>query len=543
MKRLVLVVLLLLLVGAGGWWIHRRGQPVGFVLISIDTLRADRLGAYGYPLDTSPFFDDFAERGDLFEKAIVQLPGTLPSHMSIFTGLYPQEHGVYPPDGVLSASIATLPEMFQEAGYRTGGFTDGGYVKGTYGFARGFDVFDDVTKASPGGASETFRRAKEFVSSLRRGERFFLFVHSYEVHDPYYAEEPYKSNSWPGEPPAHWDSVGSNLAAASEGELEITPEALEYFSAMYDASIRFIDDVLRDFMEYLWAQGLSPDTTIVITSDHGEEFLEHGGLAHRQLYDETLHVPLLVRRLGQRRGGRIGHLVQSIDIAPTLVELAGLTVRPNFSGRSLVASLGDPEVVTGTEAFAEGVVSPTRTLYQSTDEGLFRFALTRYASVGDRLAVGRSLTFDGSTPELRFQVQSYHVERELEVYVNGVLVRRLQITPGRMQEVVVDLLGTAAKYRVDLEVDSCDRPSEVGTGSSRQCLGFFLSGIKVERRELFQVDGDPREALDLSSARPMLAIEMERALERYQWQPREPAEHQELSDEQVERLRALGYLQ
>lgn len=543
MMRPLLAVLLLAVLGLGGWLLISESAPVGYVLISIDTLRADHLGAYGFPLDTSPFFDAFAARATLFENAIVQLPGTLPSHMSIFTGLYPAEHGVYPPDGVLSPSIETLPEIFAAAGYRTAGFTEGGYVKGRYGFARGFEVFVDDTRRRPGGAEKTFALAKDFVSGLEAGEKFFLFVHTYEVHDPYIASEPYRSNSWPGEAPDTFEPTGPNLTAASQGHLDITPEALEYFAAMYDASIRYVDDVLRDFMEHLWARGLSPDTIVVITSDHGEEFLEHGSLVHRQVYNETLHVPLLVRRLGQRRGSRVERLVQSIDIAPTLVELAGLDVRAEFSGDSLVASLNDPAAATRSEAYAEGVALPTRTLYRSTDDGLFRFGLTRHALIRGRLAVGRSLTFDWSTPELRFGVASYHAERELSVYVNGALVHEQRILPGGTQEIVVRLLGTVSRYRIDLEVDSCDRPSEVGTGPDQRCLGFFLSGITPERRELFQVDRDPREALDLSLARPALAIEMERALERYQWQRREPAEHQELSDEQVERLRALGYLQ
>ena len=101
-----------------------------FILISIDTLRADHLGAYGYARPTSPFLDSLAARGTLFENAVVQLPGTLPSHMSIFTGLYPGEHGVYPPEAVLSPRVATLPEVFRAAGLRTGGHTEGGYMEG-----------------------------------------------------------------------------------------------------------------------------------------------------------------------------------------------------------------------------------------------------------------------------------------------------------------------------------------------------------------------------------------------------------------------------
>ncbi|MGB5400530.1 MAG: sulfatase-like hydrolase/transferase, partial [Thermoanaerobaculia bacterium] len=133
----------------------------GFILISIDTLRADHLSCYGYTRVTSPFIDTLAARGVLFENAFVQLPGTLPSHMSIFTGLYPAEHGVYPPDGVLSPEIPTLPEIFQANGFRTGGFTEGGYVDGDYGFARGFEVFSDRAGQVESDVEETFGRGLE----------------------------------------------------------------------------------------------------------------------------------------------------------------------------------------------------------------------------------------------------------------------------------------------------------------------------------------------------------------------------------------------
>ncbi len=441
-KKLLPVLLVLATAVAALWW---RGRgPEGFVLISIDTLRADHLGAYGYPLDTSPFFDEFAERGTLFEKAFVQLPGTLPSHMSIFTGLYPMEHGVYPPDSVLSEEISTLPEMFQRAGYRTAAFSEGGYVAGRYGFSRGFDVYDDIGKSKPGGAAETVRRALEFVDSLKGDDRFFIFLHTYEVHDPYMAPEGY--GSWPGPPPDIWQPSGANLTAASKGELSFDSEDLEYFVSLYDASLRFVDDQLRRFVEHLWDRGVSRDSWVVITSDHGEEFFEHGSLVHRQVYAETLHVPLLIRRLGQRRGTRVRSLVESVDIAPTLFELADLEdPAASFSGRSLVSALKNPAEVIRSQAYAENLTSPTRTLLESREDGLFQLLVTRFP-------------------------------------------------------------------------DS-------------------------ERRELFDLSRDPAALRDLSGTRRALARDLEIKLEAYDWQARAEARREDLGEEQIERLRALGYLQ
>lgn len=441
----------LLALSAGGCAYPEDDRPTGFILISIDTLRADRLGAYGYEHDTSPFFDELAAGGTLFERAIVQLPGTLPSHMSIFTGLYPAEHGVYPPDSVLAAEIPTLPEVFRAAGYRTAGFTEGGYVAGHYGFERGFETFRAVNTGKPGAAGRTFDLVRDWIDTLEPGDKFFLFVHTYEVHDPYLPMEGFDEGLWPADPPETWEPTGANLTAASVGKLPVTPEVVRYFSALYDAGIRYVDEVLRDFMEHLRAADLGNDTTVVITSDHGEEFFEHGSFVHRQIYNETLHVPLLVRRLGQRRGARVSRLVESVDIAPTLLELAGLEDRMAPSGSSLVPLLGGDDTASASEAFAEGMSVPTRTIYRHTDSGLYQYLLT----------------------------------------------------PGRPTN---------------------GQPS-------------------LPRRELYRLDDDPLQQENLAPRRSALVRELEAALEGYQWEAKARAGQEELSDEQVERLKALGYLQ
>lgn len=151
------------------------GPTRGYILISIDTLRADHLGCYGYHKPTSPFLDSLASKGALFERVFVQYPATLVSHMSLFTGLYPLEHGVYPPSAVLSAEIETLPERFLSAGFKTSGHTEGGFVAGEYGFARGFSDFTDTPYSDDRDIERTFDRGIEFLSRLEPMDRFFLF--------------------------------------------------------------------------------------------------------------------------------------------------------------------------------------------------------------------------------------------------------------------------------------------------------------------------------------------------------------------------------
>ncbi len=360
----------------------------GVLLISIDTLRADHLGYHGYDRDTSPFVDSLAQRGVIFDNAYVQLPGTLPSHMSIFTGLYPGEHGVYPPAGVLSPEIETLPEAFLRSGYRTAGFTEGGYVHGGYGFDRGFEEFSHEARKLETDVERTLERGLAFLRGLEEDERFFLFLHTYVVHDPYFPPDEYLERFWPGPKPEAFRATGRNFAAFNRGENTITPEALEFYRASYDASIRYADDVLKSFFAELSQLGLDRDLTVVFTSDHGEEFLEHGRMAHGQIYRETLHVPLffLHPALEARRAASV---VQSIDIAPTLYEIAGIAPRTRASGRSLIPLLSGHQVA-DLEAYSENFNRRRRSLVVRQGDRLYQ--LIHW--------IGRSSASKSKAPEL-----------------------------------------------------------------------------------------------------------------------------------------------
>ncbi len=349
----------------------------GYILISIDTLRADHLGCYGYSRATSPFIDSLAARGVVFENAIVQVPGTLPSHMSIFTGLYPAEHDVRAPAGVLAPDIPTLPELFRQRGFKTAGHTEGGYVHGGYGFARGFDEFSHEAKKIESDAERTFVRGLEFLRRLGPEERFFLFLHTYTVHDPYFPLERYAALYWDGPAPETFRATGPNLAAFNRGKAELTPAALEYFKACYDASINYVDDVVRDFFANLELLALSDEVTVLLTSDHGEEFLEHGRLVHEQIYPESLRVPLIVLHPDLRRPRRIRTLVESIDIAPTLYEIAEIPP-PSMSGRSLVPLLMGREELE-SEAYAESATEPIRSVLRFDEDGFHQLLVRSQA--------------------------------------------------------------------------------------------------------------------------------------------------------------------
>ncbi len=518
----------------------------GYILISIDTLRADHLGCYGYRRDTSPFLDSLAARGTLFENALVQLPGTLPSHMSIFTGLYPAEHGVYPPYGVLSPEIATLPEIFQRNGFTTIGFTGGGYTAGGYGFARGFDQFsDDVDDLSADDLSTeagiTFEQGLEALAWLAADEPFFLFLHTYSVHDPYDPPEPHRSLFWHGEAPDTFEPTGANLNAVNRGTLSVTPDAVDYFEALYDAGIHYVDQVLAEFFAGLEELGLADQVTVVITSDHGEEFLDHGQLVHEQIYDENLHVPLIVLSPGLEGGRRVASLVESIDLAPTLYGLAAIPPPEGLSGRSLVAVLTGARGGVRDFAYAESADGWARTLYRSSGDGLHQLLRYQPIPMSDGLWVSRRLGFDTTAEELRFDAVSYYRPRTVAVAIEGSPLTTLELgtswTPVRLE-----LPAKRGRSTVDLIAATCDSPASLGRSADSRCLSFKIRGVSLDRVELYDLAVDRAATRDLAGESSELESDLINRLAEHSRQPIAAAGETELDPEHRKRLEALGYL-
>lgn len=349
---------LAVLVAAGGLTLAAASTPApaarpNVILISIDTLRADRLGAYGNPRPTSPAIDALARESILFERAYSHSPKTASSHMSLFTGLYPSGHGVvnWEENGErLSPDIPTLPGILSQAGYRTAANTSGGNVAPELGFDEGFDTY-----ASQGAHGESLAVAPLVLAELVKSSRlarkpFFLFLHSYDVHDPYtpaaafaklFVDPGYKGGIL-GEPEQLRASApgGGYTAAHAKYWASVdrkSPADRRHVSDLYDAAIRELDTGLGVFFERFQELGLTNNTVLVLLSDHGEEFLEHGGFNHNSVYQEVMHVPLILRLPGAGFGGtRVSARVRLIDVMPTLLAFAGLPCPPHAQGESLI---------------------------------------------------------------------------------------------------------------------------------------------------------------------------------------------------------------
>lgn len=515
----------------------------GVILISIDTLRADALGAYGYELPTSPAFDELARRGTLFEHAVVQYPSTLTSHMSIFTGLYPREHQVLPPSTVLSGAIPTLPELFQAQGFRTAGHTEGGFVAGGYGFRRGFDEFTDTAYRSDTDVERTFERGLDFLRSLQDKERFFLFLHTYSVHDPYEPPDSYRAMFWSEPVPQDFDSSGENLRLVNKGERTVSEESVRHFRAMYDASVRYVDDILAKFLLDLDELGLTNETTLILTSDHGEEFLEHGKVAHTQVYPESLWVPLLIVHPEQIEGRRVSEIVETVDLAPTLLDLAGLPEVPMMSGRSLVPLIsGGRSSQDASEGYSEVFdVEFVRTVIAQDREQRYQLLMVEpeWDPVGPWIR--DRVTFDVDRGPVRFEAQSFHEPRRIAIDLEGVPHGELQIEPG-WQPVEIDLPPGRKVYRLTLAADGCVSPAEVGQGEDDRCLAFQVRNFEPRRFELYDLIRDPAAQSDLYRTEPRVRRHLAERLLAQQWQPRGEADQRALSETDEKTLKALGYL-
>lgn len=294
------------------------------ILLSVDTLRPDHLGAYGYTRDTSPFLDGMASQGARFASAWAPSPWTLPSHATMLTGQLPDRHGAIEDHLSVSTTSPWLPEAFQAAGYATGGVVATLYVSRRYGFQRGFDAFDDFDiqnerqnlRETPD-APDVFARALAWGASLPPGKPVFLFLHVYDVHYPYDAPSPFSAKF--DRPPRKGDPNYKNYDYFLENPL--TPEQLEHQIAQYDEEIAFVDASFRDFLAKWTAQR---QAIIAVTADHGEELGERGSWGHgHTLWPEQLRVPLILSGPGVVAGvhdKRVG----TEDIAPTLASLAGV---------------------------------------------------------------------------------------------------------------------------------------------------------------------------------------------------------------------------
>ena len=338
------------------------------ILITLDTTRADRMGFLGSRRDLTPNLDRLAQEGVVFSRAYAQVPLTTPSHATILTGTYPQYSHLSDLGTALSTQLPFLPEILHQHGYRTAAFVGSQVLdpKGAAapGFDRGFDRYDAGFHSRREGEdrySSEERRAGVVIDhalawlKTEGTKPFFLWVHLYDPHDPYDPPEPFKS---------------------------------KFARALYDGEIAYVDSVLGRLFSGLSKAGLYNATVIAIAADHGEAFGEHGEQTHGIfLYDETVHVPLLIKIPGVRAAKQINQSVRLVDLAPTLLNTAGFDVPASMQGISLLSLVRNGgSLQTGAE----------RPVYSETDYARRAFGWSWLRS----LRSGKYLYVDAPRPEL-----------------------------------------------------------------------------------------------------------------------------------------------
>lgn len=308
--------------------------PPGVLLVSLDTVRADRLGCYGYPRGTTPHLDALAAESYLFENALTPAPMTTPAHASVLIGVSPYQHraGVYSEGFRLTNHWAPLATLLTERGYRAAAFTEGIALAGSIGFARGFQSYSD------GPSPQSHDRdiiGMTFADAAAWLARFghlpsFLFVHTYHAHDPYTAPDRILNRFTD---PAY---LGRSMSQPKDAK---TPEEKRNASDCYDAGLAYTDEKFGEFLQGLKDSGRLQNRWLIVFSDHGEEFWEHGSAGHaRALYRESVHVPLLIRPPDGVPGGkRIADPVLITDLFATLLTITGTPVPPDRDSHDLLS--------------------------------------------------------------------------------------------------------------------------------------------------------------------------------------------------------------
>ena len=396
------------LAAVGGWRYARASAPVQgpVILISIDTLRADHLPAYGYKAIKTPALDALAADGVVFERAYTHSTQTLPSHAAMMTGRLPFENGVRDDDGAtLSEDERPLAQMLRDRGYATGGVVSSGLLRSATGIGRGFDFFDDEVPAGDGDLSPAYRRrtgaaseeiAERWLSSVGT-TRLFLFLHIDEPRGPR--------------------------------------------PAAYDEAVTSADAVLGRFVRYLKAHQLYDHSTILLVSDHGEGLGDHGEQEHGLfLYNETIRVPLVVKpAAGVGAGRRVADVVQLVDVVPTVLDLVKAPVPGNLRGRSL------RPLTDGSATLTPAIV------YTESRYGRSRFGWSDLVSVTD-----------GTFQYIRApREELYNLERDPRESANVADADASKATRDQLRASLKSVLGDEPARDADVVADPKDKAATV----------------------------------------------------------------------------------
>jgi len=402
------------------------------VLITLTNVGAEHLGVYGYQRNTSPKLDRFAQDSIVFENAFTQMSWSLPVVASLFTSEYPITHGLMNRQ-VLSGTETTLAEILKIYGYETAAFTGGGDYRERYGVNQGFSTFKSEQNVTvfTGSFRKSTKNAYKWLLN-NKGKKFFIFVQGYDAHCPFEPPENYKSlfdDNYNGtintslcirslgykdsnvQTPDTLDAyyftnmtVDSSFAVLMP--VNITKKDIEHLRTLYDGEVRYVDDLVGGFLEELGRLGLLNNTIIIILGDHGETFGEHGrlvriGATRGNMYNNVIHIPLIIRHPFVKNGKKIYGLVQIIDIMPTVLDFFGIPLNREAQGKSFVPLIEGRNNSVHEYIFSGG-------FFGSTNKILFKHSAVNYAVTSKKWKLIYERSTDGEISSLEL----YDIEND-----------------------------------------------------------------------------------------------------------------------------------
>lgn len=330
------------------------GTPI--ILISLDTMRKDAVSLYGLGNGQTPNIDEFSKDAVVFNNAFSNIPHTLPSHTTMFTGLYPESHLVLGRKRHINDKVKIIPQYLKENGYKTAGVHAFWWLDPVYGFGRGYDYYKYAQyglKQAPRVNLLVGEAIKEL--DLEHTGKFFLFAHYYDAHSDFlkgqklpYIAPPILIKKYTQGYEGHFEGgdieegmYASPYLAKVNKDVDLRThfpaEDLEYIRGLYAAGVEYLDINLGVLFRYLKKTGIYDRSLIIIVGDHGEEFLEHNMFIHEQMYDELLRVPLLIKFPNSKFAGKkVDDLVEVVDVLPTILDYAGIKGEPYIQGKSLL---------------------------------------------------------------------------------------------------------------------------------------------------------------------------------------------------------------
>ena len=337
---------------AGAGCAPEADPPRNLIVVSIDTLRADGLGCYGNPRPTSPAIDGLAAAGVVFDDASAPSPWTKPSHASLLTGLFPSRNGAVSMESAIRDEVPHLASWLGDRGFETAAVVNSQWLS-SHGLERGFRHFEAIEYVQGRReGSPVSEAAVRWLESRNRESPFFLMVHYMDVHSDYASLPRYEQmfvEPYDGE----FTGETRQLYRVAERALQPDERDLRHLRNLYDAGVRQLDDQIGKLLEYLRGEGLLDDSILVITSDHGEEFFEHGNVIHGfTQFQEVVRVPLIFHGPGVAAGGRDATPASLIDVMPTALGLLGVP---------------SPAEIDGVSLFGANPVSDDRLLFYEAD--------------------------------------------------------------------------------------------------------------------------------------------------------------------------------